>query len=134
MLFNYIKWNTMKENIDKFDEFQSENNYKNLGLSYLFWIKILFGIIGGVIYYFIQRFLFSFPVSYLIRGLLIITIFLVYIIILQIIIIAVLNISKSKFKRLMHNNIQIWRYSLKFSFIYLVIFMLSASLIFYIGI
>lgn len=127
----------MKDSSDKFDKIQSNSKQLNReidkGLIYLFWIKIIFGIIGGVTYYFILLFIFNLHVSYLFRGLLNVSVLLIYILILQLAMISILYFIKLKYKKLIPNDLEVWRFSLRFSFIYLVIFLISVTLTYYIG-
>jgi hypothetical protein len=127
----------MKEFTDNIDEPYSGINHlnkqKDLGLVYLFWIKIIFGIIGGVIYYFILLLIFNLHVSSLFRGLLNVSILLIYILILQFAMISILCLLKFKPKKLISNDVEVWRFSLRFSFIYLVIFLISVTLTYYLG-
>ncbi|MFX0023976.1 MAG: hypothetical protein ACFE9S_16740 [Candidatus Hermodarchaeota archaeon] len=109
---------------------------ENQQLRFLFWLKVCFGIVGGITHYYIQRILFligSFDVHYLLRGLFINTVIFAYISFIHFLIVSVLSLLKKKFPNLIPNNMSVWRYSLKFSFTFIIIFIVSASLAFYIG-
>ncbi|MHA1913770.1 MAG: hypothetical protein ACW986_02710 [Promethearchaeota archaeon] len=110
---------------------------KNLYIILLFWLKILFGSVGGASYYYIQRVLFNvgfFNVHYLFRGLLIISILLIYLIIINCLIVFIMNQVKKNVKRLVPPDASIWRFSLRFSIIFFIVFLISGSIMFYIGI
>jgi hypothetical protein len=112
-------------------QFCEEENQK---LSFLFWLKVCFGIVGGISHYFIQRTLFyigSFNVHYLLRGLFINAVIFAYISIIHFLIVGILILLKKKFPNLVPNNVSVWRFSLKFSFIFIIIFIVSASIAFY---
>ena len=109
---------------------------ENKQLYFLFWLKVCFGIVGGISHYFIQRILFyigSFNVHYLLRGLFINTVIFAYISFIHLLIVVILILLKKKFPSLVPNNVSVWRFSLKFSFIFIIIFIVSASIAFYIG-
>lgn len=109
---------------------------KDLPSIFLFWLKIFFGIVGGITHYFIQRILFhigSFNVHYILRGLFINSIIFAYFSFIQFLIILILLFFKKKFQKLVPNNENLWRFSLRFSFIFIVVFFISASITFYIG-
>ncbi len=109
---------------------------KDLPSIFLFWLKIFFGIVGGITHYFIQRILFhigSFNVHYILRGLFINSIIFAYFSFIQFLIILILLFLKKKFQKLVPNNENLWRFSLRFSFIFIVVFFISASITFYIG-
>jgi hypothetical protein len=123
----------MKEIIDKSGDLEVDSFNNNL--IYLFWIKIFFGIVGGINYYIIQR-LFDidrFSIHYFLRGLYIVGIFLVLMLSIQLLIILLLYFSRMKFNKLVPRDEIIWRFSLRFSFIFLAVFLISASITFYIG-
>jgi hypothetical protein len=125
----------MKEIIDKSGDLEVDSVNNNLPLIYLFWIKIFFGIVGGINYYIIQR-LFDidrFSIHYFLRGLYIVGIFLILVLSIQLLIILLLYFSRMKFNKLVPRDEIIWRYSLRFSFIFIVVFLISASITFYIG-
>ncbi len=109
---------------------------ENKELHFLFWIKVCFGIIGGISHYFIQRILFiigSFEVHYLLRGLFINMVIFAYISFIHFLMVIILILLKKKFPNLIPNNVSVWRFSLKFSFIFIIIFIVSASIAFYVG-
>lgn len=109
---------------------------KDLPSIFLFWLKIFFGIVGGITHYFIQRILFhigSFNVHYILRGLFINSIIFAYFSFIQFLIILILLFFKKKFQKLVPNNENLWRFSLRFSFMFIVVFFISASITFYIG-
>ncbi|MFX0039868.1 MAG: hypothetical protein ACFFCY_01200 [Promethearchaeota archaeon] len=110
--------------------------YENHPLILLFWLKIFFGIVGGTTHYFIQRILFfsgSFNVHYLLRGLFINGVIFAYISFIHFLIVFTLIVLRRKFQKLIPRDENVWRFSVRFSFIFIVVFMISASLTFYIG-
>lgn len=109
---------------------------ENKQLYFLFWLKIGFGIVGGISHYFIQRILFhigSFNVHYLLRGLFINMVIFAYISFIHILMVLMLILLKKRFPNLVPNNVNVWRFSLKFSLIFIIIFIVSASIVFYLG-
>jgi len=125
----------MKDILHKNKDMRAFTN-KDLPLIFLFWLKIFFGIVGGITHYFIQRILFhigSFNVHYILRGLFINSIIFAYFSFIQFLIILILLFLKKKIQKLVPNNENLWRFSLRFSFIFIVVFFISASITFYIG-
>ncbi|MFX0003118.1 MAG: hypothetical protein ACFE9C_00180 [Candidatus Hodarchaeota archaeon] len=109
---------------------------KNLPTIFLFWLKIFFGIIGGITHYFIQRILFyigSFNVHYLLRGLFINTVIFAYISFIHVLMTLIILFLRKKFPTLVPDKENVWRFTLRFSFVFIVIFIISASITFYIG-
>lgn len=109
---------------------------ENKQLYFLFWLKVCFGIFGGISHFFIQRILFyigSFNVHYLLRGLFINMVIFAYISFIHFLIVFTLILLKRKFPNLVPNNVSVWRFSLKFSLLFIIIFIVSASIAFYIG-
>jgi hypothetical protein len=105
--------------------------------TFLFWLKIFFGLVGGVSYYYLIRILFHtgfFDVYYLFRGLLIIGVLIIYLLVINILIVFIMYQLKRKMGRLTPPNISKWRFSLRFSVIFLIVFLISASIMLYIGI
>ncbi|MFX1388625.1 MAG: hypothetical protein ACFE9Z_01010 [Promethearchaeota archaeon] len=128
----------MRDYVDKNDLIQSEvkhsSEIEDSYLVYLFWIKVIFGVIGGVGYYFLQRILFdigSFDINYLFRGLLLFGVFSMYYSFIQSSIMSLLYIFKKKMN--IPEEVQAWRVSFRFSITFLVVFVISASITFYIG-
>jgi len=103
---------------------------------FIFWLKISFGIIGGILHYIIQRILYDKVLFYmegLLRGLIIVTIIFGYLFIFHILFYLIISFSKTYFtknKQIKFSNLQL---TLKYSGIFLTIFLISASLSFYIG-
>lgn len=115
-------------NVDTFNE--------DFNLAYIFWLKVVFGVIAGVTQYFLQRTLFyigGFYVHFLFRGLLIVVIVIVLILTFQLLIIFLLFISKKKFNKAVPHDEKVWRYSFRFSLIFFIIFLISGSIALYIG-
>ena len=109
---------------------------KNLPTIFLFWLKVFFGITGGITHYFIQRILFyigSFNVHYLLRGLFINAVIFSYISFIHVLITLIILCLRKKFPKLVPDKENVWRFTLRFSFIFIVIFIISASITFYIG-
>lgn len=105
--------------------------------SFIFWIKVIFGLVGGIFYYFLLRYLFHigfFRVYYLFRGLLIVSILLTYLFLINGIVGFIIYQLKRKKSKLVPDDISIWRFSLRFTAIFFIVFLLSASITLYIGI
>lgn len=125
----------MKDILNKNKDMRAFTN-KDLPLIFLFWLKIFFGIVGGITYYFIHRIMFhigSFNVHYILRGLFINSIIFAYFSFIQFLIIFILLFLKKKIQKLVPNNENVWRFSLRFSFMFIVVFLISAIITFYIG-
>jgi len=128
----------MPEN-NKFNQTDRANylNRKNIHLNFIFWLKVIFGLAGGILYYFLLRFLFLvgfFGVHYLFRGLLIVSILLTYLFLIIGIIGFIISQLKRKKSKLVPDDISIWRFSLRFTAIFFIVFLLSASITLYIGV
>ncbi|MFX1376926.1 MAG: hypothetical protein ACFFA0_14065 [Promethearchaeota archaeon] len=122
-------------NLDLNAEDLSEN--KDFPLIYLFWLKIVFGIIAGLSHYYIQTTLYyigGFNINFIYRGYLIVVIFLVLLFSLQFLIILLLYVSKKKAPKLVPQNEIIWRFSFRFSIIFFSFFLITVSIAFYFGI
>jgi hypothetical protein len=103
---------------------------------FIYWLKISLGIIGGILHYVIQKTLYETVLFYmqgLLRGLIIVAIIFGYLFMLHILFYLIIRFSKAYFtknKQVKFSNLQL---SLKFSGIFLTIFLISASISFYIG-
>ena len=125
----------ISENKKEFD-INVDNSNEDFHLAYIFWLKVFFGIIAGFSQYFLQRTLFyigGFRLHYLFRGLLIAVVFIVLILTFQLLIIFLLIITKKKFNKAVPNDEEVWRYSLRFTLIFFIVFLISASIALYIG-
>jgi hypothetical protein len=110
---------------------------KNISLVFIFWLKVIFGIIAGFSHYIIQRTLFylgGFGINYLFRGFLIVGVFILLILSVQSVIILILYVSKNKSTKLVPKNKIVWRFSLRFSLTFIIIFLISTSIALHIGI
>ena len=128
----------MPEN-NKFNQIGRANylDRTNIHNNFIFWIKVIFGLAGGIFYYFLLRYLFHirfFRVHYLFRGLLIVSILLIYLFLINGMIGFIIHQLKRKKSKLVPDDMSIWRYSLRFTAIFFIVFLLSASITLYIGI
>lgn len=128
----------MRENNLNLDQKVEDHNKNNdLPRIFIFWLKVIFGIIAGFSHYIIQRTLFylgGFSINYLFRGFLIIGVFILLISFIQLVIILLLYILKKKSSKLIPQNEIVWRFSLRFSLIFFIIFLISVSIALHIGI
>ena len=125
----------ISDNKKEFD-INVDNSNEDFHLAYIFWLKVVFGIIAGVSQYFLQRTLFyigGFNVHFLFRGLLIVVVVIGLILAFQLLIILLLYISKKKFNKVVPHDVKVWRYSLRFSLIFFIVFIISVSIALYIG-
>jgi len=103
---------------------------------FIFWLKISFGIIGGILYYIIQRILYEevlFYIPDLLRGFILFIEIFVYISLFHILFYLIIKFSKTYFTKEKQVKFSNWRLTLKSSGIFFTIFLISASLSFYIG-
>lgn len=101
---------------------------------FIFWLKVIFGIVAGISNYFILRYLFHlefFLMKEYFNGFLII--FLIYIILIYLISVLIFSISKKYFPKIYPSDGNIWKYSWKFSKIFVAIFLITCGITFYIG-
>jgi len=114
-----------------------DDSYENYSLLILlFWLKIIFGIIGGSTHYLIQRVLYSrdfFSIDALLRGFLLVFVIFGYFILIHLLIVFIIFISKSYSDRFSLQNENIWIFTLRFFFIFFSIFLISACITFYFG-
>lgn len=105
-------------------------------LAYIFWLKVVFGIICGFIQYFSLRVFYyigGFYINSIYRGFLIVSVLMIVILIFQSLIILLLYFSKKRFSRKFPQEEKVWRLSLRFTFVFFVVLVISASITFYIG-
>ena len=105
-------------------------------LVYIFWLKVFFGIICGIIQYFSLRVFYyigGFYINSIFRGFLIVSVLMMVILIFQSLIILLLYVSKKRFSRKFPQEEKVWRLSLRFTFVFFVVLVISASITFYIG-
>ena len=112
--------------------------YKNnvAPLAYVFWLKVIFGIIGGIFNYVSLRLFYyigGFHIHFLLRGFLIVGASIIIIVTIQLLIILLLYVSKKKSRKIFPHKGNIWRSSLRYTFLFFVVFIISASISFYIG-
>ncbi|MHA2430049.1 MAG: hypothetical protein ACXACC_03335 [Promethearchaeota archaeon] len=103
---------------------------------FIFWLKISFGIIGGILHYIIQRILYEevlFYIPDLLRGFILFIEIFVYISLFHILFYLIIKFSKTYFTKEKQVKFSNWRLTLKSSGIFFTIFLISASLSFYIG-
>jgi hypothetical protein len=108
----------------------------NFCLTFLFWLRIFMGILSGSLYYYVQRVFFHigfFNVHYIFRGFLIIGVLLIYLFLIYTLITFIMHLVKKR-KRVVLIETNIWRFSLRFSVIHFVVFLISAGIMLYIGI
>ena len=113
-----------------------DNNTHDLSLVYLFWLKIAFGAVGGISYYFIQRLLFyvrGFSVEFLLQYIFVTFVFILYSSIIHLLLILVLYLSKKKFRKIFPSKARIWKFSTRFTFLFFTVFFISTSITYYIG-
>lgn len=106
-------------------------------LPYIFWLKVIFGIIGGILHYLSLRtfyYIGGFHLHFLLHGILISGLSILIILILQLLIILLLYVSKKRFSKIFPQKEEVWRLSLRFTLIFFIVFIISASIALYIGI
>ena len=111
-------------------------NDTNQLVIFIFWLKFSFGIIGGILHYTIQNFLFEkvlFYIQELLRGFILLIEIFGYIFLFHILFYLIINFSKTYFTKGKQVKFSNWRLTLKSSGIFFAIFLISASLSFYIG-
>ncbi|MFX1494296.1 MAG: hypothetical protein ACFFBZ_08450 [Promethearchaeota archaeon] len=111
-------------------------NDANQLIIFIFWLKFSFGIIGGIVYYTIQKVIFKevlFYVPELQRGFIIFIVIFVYLFLFHILFYLIINFSKNYFTKKKQISFSNWRLTLKSSAIFFTTFLISASLSFYIG-
>jgi hypothetical protein len=104
---------------------------------FIFWLKFSFGIFGGILYYIIQKVIFEkvlFYIQELLRGFIIFIEIFGYLLLVHILFYLIIRFSKTYFTKVKQVKFRNWRLTLKFSGIFFAIFLISASLSFYIGI
>lgn len=105
-------------------------------LAYIFWLKVIFGILCGVIQYFsllVFYYIGGFYINSIFRGFLIVSVLMIVILIFQSLIILLLYYSKKRFSRRFPQEEKVWRLSLRFTLEFFVVLVISASISFYIG-
>ncbi len=114
-----------------------DDSYENYSLLILlFWLKIILGIVGGNTYYFIQIALYSgefFNIDAELRDFLIALVIIGYFILIHLFIVFIIYIIKSYSNRFSLQNETIWIFTLRYFFIYFSLFLISASITFYLG-
>ncbi|MFX1589455.1 MAG: hypothetical protein ACFFC1_14985 [Promethearchaeota archaeon] len=120
------------------DESKKEDNLNDTNqlVIFIFWLKFLFGIIGGILHYTIQKVLFEevlFYISDLLRGFILFIEIFGYISLFHILFYLIIKFSKTFFTKGKQVKLSNWRLTLKSSGIFFTIFLISASLSFYIG-
>jgi hypothetical protein len=120
------------------DTNKKEDNQNNINqlVIFIFWLKFSFGIIGGILYYTIQSFLFEnvlFYIPELLRGFIVFIEIFVYLLLFHILFYLIIHFSKTYFTKVKQIKVSNWRLTLKSSGIFFAIFLISASLSFYIG-
>ncbi|MFW9947133.1 MAG: hypothetical protein ACFFDX_09925 [Candidatus Odinarchaeota archaeon] len=120
------------------DTKKKEGNLNNANqlIIFIFWLKFSFGIIGGIVYYIIQKVIFKkvlFYVPELQRGFIIFIEIFVYLFLFHILFYLIINFFKTYFTKEKQVSSSNWRLTLKSSAIFFTTFLISASLSFYIG-
>ena len=114
-----------------------DDSYENYSLLILlFWLKIIFGAVGGSTQYLIQRALYSrdfFNIDALLRGFLLAFVIFGYFIIIHLLIVFIIYLIKSYSNRFSLQNENIWIFTLRYFFIYFSLFLISACITFYLG-
>ena len=112
-----------------------DDTYENYSfLILLFWLKIIFGIVGGSTHYLIQNALYSkdfFNIDALLRGFLLVVVIFGYFFIIHLLIVFIIYLVKSYSNRFSLQNENIWIFTLRFFFIYFSLFLISACITFY---
>lgn len=104
---------------------------------FIFWLKIIIGITGGIVHYLIQRILYEtvfIVIEGLLRAILVVISIIGFLFFLHILIYSIIYLTNHYFIKEKQVKINYWRLTLRFSFMFLTIFVLSASLTYYIGI
>lgn len=120
------------------DASKKENNLEDINqlVIFIFWLKFSFGIIGGILHYSIQKVLFEkvlFYIPDLLRGFILFIEIFGYISLFHILFYLIIRFSKTYFTKGKHVKFSNWRLTFKSSGIFFAIFLISASLSFYIG-
>jgi len=118
------------------NEKEDNLNGTNQLVIFIFWLKFSFGIIGGILYYTIQRVLIDkvlFYIQDLLRGFLVSIEIFGYLFLFHILFYLIINFSKTYFTKGKQVKFSNWRLTFKSSGIFFAIFLISASLSFYIG-
>ncbi len=114
-----------------------DDSYENYSLLILlFWLKIILGIVGGSTHYLIQIVLYSgvfFNIDTQLQRLLIALVIFGYFILIHLFIVVIIYIIKSYSNRFSLLNENIWIFTLRYFFIYFSLFLISASITFYLG-
>ncbi len=114
-----------------------DDTYENYSLLILlFWLKIILGIVGGSTHYLIQIVLYSgvfFNIDTQLQRLLIALVIFGYFILIHLFIVVIIYIIKSYSNRFSLLNENIWIFTLRYFFIYFSLFLISASITFYLG-
>ncbi len=106
-------------------------------IPYIFWLKIIFGIIGGTLHYLSLRafyYIGGFHLHFLLHGILISGLSMLIVLILQLLIVLLLYVSKKRFSKTFPQKEEVWRLSLRYTLIFFIAFIISASIALYIGI
>jgi len=120
------------------DAIKKEDNLNDTNqlVIFIFWLKFSFGIIGGILHYTIQKVLFEevlFSIQDLLRGFILFIEIFGYISLFHILFYLIIKFSKPYFTKGKQVKFSNWRLTLKSSGIFFAIFLISASLSFYIG-
>ncbi len=114
-----------------------DDSYENYSLLILlFWLKIILGIVGGSTHYFIQVALYSgefFNIDAQLRDFLIALVIIGYFFLIHLFIVFIIYIIKSYSNRFSLQKENIWIFTLRYSFIYFSLFLISACITFYLG-
>lgn len=114
-----------------------DDSYENYSLLiFLFWLKIILGIVGGSTHYLIQSALYSgefFDIDPLLRGFLLVFVIFGYFFLIHLFIVLIIYIIKSYSNRFGLLNENIWIFTLRYFFIFFSLFVISASITYYLG-